>query len=215
MMKKQSLAALIALLLIPLFTVLGGVFLSLINPESAAGHPNYVRNFHLLTRLRITLFLASLAIAVLLWIVACFLVIRSKKQSYLWMPLTLLGPFGFAVLSALNDRAPAENDRYSRFLRNLNAFVRVAYELFSFGLIWVLAFQAMLIKRVLMIGFSALASGVSTNQIMNIQNASSGMWAFGEGMEVMYFVALLYMLRPLAFSIVGKRSATRPSPKPS
>src|SRR5450631_971829 len=140
-MKKQSLAALIALLLIPLFTVLGGVMLNLINPESAAGHPNYERNFHLLTRLRITLFLASLAVAALLWIVACFLVIRSKKQSYLWMPLAVLGPLGFAVLAALNDRAPTETDRYSRFLRNLNAYVRVAYELFSFVVIWVLAFQ--------------------------------------------------------------------------
>jgi hypothetical protein len=214
-MKKQSLAALIALLLIPLFTVLGGVMLNFINPESAAGHPNYERNFHLLTRLRITLFLASLAVAALLWIVACFLVIRSKKQSYLWMPLAALGPLGFAVLAALNDRAPTETDRYSRFLRNLNAYVRVAYELFSFVVIWVLAFQAMLIKRVLMIGFDALASGVSTSQVMNIQNASSGMWAFGGGMEVMYFVALFYMLRPIVFSFVGQRFATRPSPKPS
>ena len=213
-MKKQSLAALIALLLIPLFTMLGGVFLSLINPESAAGHPDYVRNFHMLTRLRLTLFFASLAVAVLLWIVACFLVIRSKKQSYLWMSLTIFGPFGFAVLASLNDRAPAENDRYSRFLRNLSPYVRVAYELFCFGLIWVLAFQAMLVHRALMIGFEALSSGASTNQIMNIQNASSGMWAFGGGMEVMYLVALFYMLRPLAFSIVGKMVPTRSAPKP-
>jgi hypothetical protein len=46
--------ALVLFLLIPLDTVLGGMLANLINPEIAAGHPNYVRNFHLLSLLKIT-----------------------------------------------------------------------------------------------------------------------------------------------------------------
>jgi hypothetical protein len=47
-MKKQTAVALVLVLLIPVVTMLGGWVFSLINPEIAAGHPNYVRNFQLL-----------------------------------------------------------------------------------------------------------------------------------------------------------------------
>lgn len=79
-------------------------------------------------------------------------------------------------------------------------------------IVWELAYQAMVLKRTL-IRSEAAATGVSTAQIMNTQNASSGMWAFGEGMEVMYLVVLLYLLRPIVFSIVGHVAATMASPK--
>ncbi len=45
MMKKQLVVALVLLLLIPVVSALAGLVFSLINPEIAAGHPNYVRNF--------------------------------------------------------------------------------------------------------------------------------------------------------------------------
>jgi len=79
MMKKQSVVALATLLLIPLVTVLGGMLSNLINPEIAAGHPNYVRNWHLLNLLKQTLFFASIAAAGVLWLLVCLLVIRSKS----------------------------------------------------------------------------------------------------------------------------------------
>jgi hypothetical protein len=71
----------------------------------------------------------------------------------------------------------------------------------------------MVLKRTLIIRYEAATTGVSTAQIIDIQNASSGMWAFGEGMEVMYFVVLLYLLRPIVFRIVGHLAATMASPK--
>ena len=37
--------------------------------------------------------------------------------------------FGFVVLEMLNDWAPADTDWHARFVRNLNGFVRVGYEL--------------------------------------------------------------------------------------
>src|SRR5664279_24314 len=120
MMKKQSVVALVLFLLIPLFTLLGGVLFSLINPEIAAGHPNYVRNYHLLNLLKMMSMWISMLGVLVLWVLVCILVIRSKKRSYVWLILAALGPIGFALLAALNDRTTAETDSYTRFVRKLN-----------------------------------------------------------------------------------------------
>jgi hypothetical protein len=146
------------------------------------------------------LIFGSLATAVALYFLGSFLVIRSKDQSSLWLILAVLGPLGFAILSVLNDRAPSRTDRYSRFTRSLNWFLRAGYEILSFVVIWELSWQLMILKRNLMIRYESITTGVSTAQIIATQNASSGMWAFGEGIEVMFFVILLYLLRPIAFT---------------
>jgi hypothetical protein len=211
MMKKQSVVALALLLLIPLVLVLGGRLFSLINPESAAGHPDYVQNYHRLNLLKMGTMWASAAVVAILWVLVCLLVIRSKKQSQLWLFLAALGPFGFAGLAMLNDRAPAETDWHARFVRNLNWFVRAAYELCIFVMVWELAYQGMLLKRTLMIRYEAATTGVSIAQIVDLQNASSGMWAFAEGNEVMYLVVLLYLLWPVVFSVVGRTAAAMAS----
>src|SRR5689334_7717429 len=111
MTKKQWVVAIVLLLLIPLVLALGGMLFSLINPEIAAGHPNYVRNYHLLSLLKTMSFWACIAIVAVLWLLVCLLIIRAKKRSLLWLFLAALGPFGFAVLVMLNDGAPAEGDR--------------------------------------------------------------------------------------------------------
>ncbi|MGD1210868.1 MAG: hypothetical protein ABR973_05860 [Candidatus Acidiferrales bacterium] len=213
MMKKQMVVALVLLLLISVVWMLGGLLFSLINPEIAAGHPNYARNYHLLSLVKIMSMLASTAVVGILWLLACFLVIRSKERSWLWLFLAALGPLGFAILAMLNDRAAAETDRHTRFVRNLNRFVRVGYEVCTFAIIWLLAFQAMVIMRNLIIMYQSATTGMSTAQIIDLQNASSGMWAFAEGMEVMYIVVLLYVIRPLIFNTVGRVAAIMASPK--
>jgi hypothetical protein len=213
MIKKQWVLALVLLLLIPVVLALGGMIFSLINPEIAAGHPNYVRNYHLLSLLKIISFWASIAVAGVLWLLVCLLVIRSKQRSNLWLLLAALGPFGFAVLAMLNDRAPAETDCHARFVRNRNWFLRAGYELGVFVIVWVLAFELMVLKRALIIRYEAATTGLSIAQITAVQNASSGMWAFAEGNEVLYLVVLLYLLRPLIFNIVGRVAASKASPK--
>jgi hypothetical protein len=212
-MKKQTVVALVLLLLIPLVLKLGGMLFSLINPEIAAGHPNYVNNYHLLSLLKIMSFWASVAGVAVLWLLVCLLAIRSKKRSHLWLFLAALGPFGFAVLAMLNDREPAETDWYARFVRNLNGFVRVGYELCTFVIVGVLAYEAMVLKRNLIIMYESATTGISTAQIIDRQNASSGMWAFAEGNEVMYMVVLFYLLWPIVFNIVGRMAALMASPK--
>ena len=83
-MKKQTVVALLLLLLIPIVTVLGGLLFSLINPEIAAGHANYARNFHFLSLLKLMSMLATAVVIAILWLLACFLVIRSKERSSWW-----------------------------------------------------------------------------------------------------------------------------------
>jgi len=219
MIKKQWVVAVVLLLLIPVVLVLGGALFSLINPEIAAGHPNYVRNFHLLSLLKITVMRATAAAVVVLWLLVCLQVIRAKKRSASWLVLAALGPFGLAILAMLNDAklndATAETDRYSRFVRSLNGFVRAGYELCTFVIVWALAFEAMVLKRTLMIRYEAATTGSSIAQVTDLHNASGGMWAFAEGMEVMFFVVLLYLLRPVIFNVVGRVAATMGSPKTS
>ncbi len=207
-MKKQWVVALALLLCIPVVMVVGGGLSNLINPEIAAGHPNYARNYHLLHLLKLSCFFGAVAISAVLWLVVCFLVIRSKKRSWLWLCMAALGPCGLAVLVMLNDRASSETDRYARFVRGMNRWVRVGYEVACFVMVWVLAYQAMVLNRELIIRYQAVTTGVSTQQIVDIQNASGGMWAFAEGNEVMFLVALFYLLRPIVFAVVSHLAST-------
>jgi len=212
MIKKQLLLALLLLLLIPAVMLGGGFLSNLINPELAAGHPNYVRNWHLLSSLKTTLLLGSFVVVVALYFLGSFLVIRSKNQSDLWLLLALLGPLGFAILSALNDRSPSQPDLYTRFLRSMNWFLRIGYELLCLYIIWELSWEFMILKRNLMIKYESITTGVSTAQIIATQNASSGMWAFGESLEVMFFIIVLYLLRPILFNLVARVLVSKPVP---
>src|SRR5271156_2346097 len=138
-MKKQQVVALALLLAIPVVGFLGVGLSGLINPEIAAGHPNYVRNFHLLNVVKQILFFSTGGAVAILWFVAGLMVVRSKERSPYWIFLAILGPLGFAILSLLNDRAPSEADRYTQFVRKLNPLVRVAYEVLLFVVIYELA----------------------------------------------------------------------------
>jgi hypothetical protein len=189
-MKKQMIVALTLLLLIPVVLMSGGFLSSLINPEIAAGHPNYARNYHLLNSVKVMMIFGSIAMTGVLWLVSCFLVIRSKERSAWWLFLAVLGPFGFAILAMLDDRENPRTDRHAQFVRGLNWVVRVGYEICTFAIIWLLAYQGMVVMRKLIVLYQAAKTGMSVAQIIDIQNASSGMWAFSEGLEVMFIVVL-------------------------
>jgi len=211
MVKKQTGVALVLLLLVPIVWRLGGLLFGLINPETAAGHADYVRNYRFLHLVKMGSLWASAAVVAFLWLLVCYLVIRSKERSAWWLFLAALGPIGFAILAGLNDRAPAETDRYARFVRNLNGFARFGYELCIFVLIWLLAYQGMVLKRNVMIMHQSAVTGLSTAQVIDLQNASSGMWAFAEGNEEMYMVVLLYLIWPVVFNIMGRVMAVAAS----
>lgn len=230
MMKKEWVLAVALLLAIPVVLMLGGALFSFINPEIAAGHPNYVRNYHLLDLLKRMVMWGTAAAVLVLWLLVCLQVIRAKGRSASWLVLAVLGPFGLAVLAMLNDAsvngatrngattndlATGETDPYSRLVRSLNWFLRAGYEACSFVIVWALAYEGMVLKRSLMVRFEAARSGMSVAQVIDLHNASGGMWAFAEGLEVMFLVVLLYLLRPAVFNIVSRLVTTIASPKAS
>ncbi|HXV50072.1 MAG TPA: hypothetical protein VEB61_14795 [Candidatus Binatia bacterium] len=204
MLTRPYALAIVSLLMIPALTVLGGLLINSINPEIAAGFPNYERNFRLLSLAKHLSILAGSLVIMLLWLLTCFFLVKSKKRSYGWLALAMLGPFGLIVLTLLGDNAPAPGNLYHQFVGKLNIYLRVVYELIFFVAVWVGAYQTMVMKRDLMIIYEAATTGTSTAQIIDQQNASSGMWAFGEGLEVLFLVALFYLLRPVCFNIAAR-----------
>jgi hypothetical protein len=139
-----------------------------------------------------------------LWFLTCFFLVKSKNRSYGWLALAMLGPLGLMILSLLSNNAPVPGDLYQQFVGKLNIYLRVVYELIFFVAVWVGAYQTMVMKRDLMIMYEAATTGTSTAQIIDQQNASSGMWAFSEGLEVLFLVALFYLLWPICFNLVGR-----------
>ena len=45
---------------------------------------------------------------------------------------------------------------------------------------------------------------MATAQIIDIQNAASGMWAAGKGMEELYLIVIFYLLWPICFNFVAR-----------
>jgi hypothetical protein len=63
----------------------------------------------------------------------------------------------------------------------------------------------MVLKRELMIGFESFRTGTPVAAIVALQNASSGMWAFREGLEVAYLAVLICLAWPILFNIAAAR----------
>jgi Bacterial extracellular solute-binding protein len=101
MFKKDYVLAVVSFLLIPAVVVAGGMLINFIDPEIAAGYPNYERNFRLLDLAKKFSMLAVLLVSMGLWFLTCFFLVKSKQQSYVWLVLAMFGPFGFIILTML------------------------------------------------------------------------------------------------------------------
>jgi hypothetical protein len=62
MFKKYYVLAIVSFLLIPVISILGAMLFNSINPEIAAGHPNYGRNYRLLDLARNLSLLSALLV---------------------------------------------------------------------------------------------------------------------------------------------------------
>jgi len=196
--------AIVSFLMMPAVSVLAAPLINSIDPEIAAGYANYERNYRLLSLAKTVSVWAVLLVIMALWFLTCFFLVKSKKRSYGWLPLAMFGPFGLIILTLLSNNASAPGDLYQQFIGKLKIYLRVAYELGFFVVVWVGAFLTMVLERDLMIIYEAATTGASTAQIIDQQNASSGMWAFREGLEVLFLVVLFYLLWPICFNVVGR-----------
>jgi hypothetical protein len=68
--------------------------------------------------------------------------------------------------------------------------MRLAFELGLFALVWVGAFLSVVLIREVRIVAESAFTGTSRAQIVSVQLASSGMWAFTEGLETLALVVL-------------------------
>jgi hypothetical protein len=200
---RHDLQAIACYLAIPVVVVSSGFLFSLIDPELARGHADYVRNFRLLTQVRIGVQVAMAGLAMALWIGVCHLTLKSRKRSAGWLWLAA-GPIGLAVIAMLRDRAPAPEDLYQRFIGRLKLYQRVLLETGLFVSVWMAAFALVELSVDLMIQCESFVTGTPVATIVDIRNASSGMYAFGEGLEAMYVVVLIYLLWPLGFNAAGR-----------
>lgn len=204
MPKRHYVLAIASFLLIPAISVSGLMLFNAIHPEAAPGHANIGRNDWLSSFL-----VATLLVSMGLWFLTCFFLLKSKEQPNDWLPLALLGPFGLIGLTLLGDKAPAQGDWYQQSIPTLKIPLRIAYELCLFAFVWAAAYQTMVFKRDLMIMYQAAVTGTSTAQIVRQQSASGGMWAFGEGLEILYLVVLFYLLWPVCFNVVRRQFKPR------
>jgi hypothetical protein len=204
MPKRQYILAVVCYLSIPAVVIASGVLFRLIDPELARGGADYVRNFRLLELARRGALITMAGLALALWVLTCYLVLKSRQRSLWWLLLVAAGPFGFIVIVMLEDRAPASYDLYQQFIRQLKLYWRVPIEIAAFVTVWSLAFALMVLKRDLMIRYESFMSGTPAATVIDLQNQSSGMWAFSEGNEVIYLVVLIYLLWPVFFNVVGQ-----------
>lgn len=209
--KRDQIRAIGSCLLIPFVILAGGKIFSAINPEIAQHTNHYVLFYWLLEKVRSACLMAAFLVGIGLWFLSCYFLLRAKKQSPGWLWLGMLGPYGLIVLTTLTDRAEQPWDFYGRFVRRLHLLWRVLYELCLAYAVWSVAYEIMVLKRNLMIHYEAARTGVSTAQIVNQQNASGGMWAFSEGLEVMFLVVLLYLFLPICINFAGYLYRALPS----
>lgn len=209
MTRKPYVLAIAALLLMPVVVVLGGPLFNAIDPEIAARHADYERNYRLLEHAKTLTLLAMLVAVVALWFLACALVIRSKGRTLAWLVLALLGPPGLVGIALLTDRTSVSGNRYGEFLAGLRAWQRVAYEVLVYAIVSVGALEAVVLKGELSIRSEAAHRGVAIVQIVAERDASSGMWGFSEGLEMLYFAALFYLLWPVCCAAAARVIAAR------
>lgn len=202
--ERHSRYAVVALVLIPVVVILGGMLAVAIDPEIAAGHPNYVRNFRLLAAVRTGVMLATGLVVCGLWLACCVFVLKAKGRSLWWLPLAIFGPFGLAGLALLANAAPGGGDVFRRFFGRVAPLARVVFEIAFFVAAWSVAFEAMGLWRDLMITLESARTGVPAAAIIAERDASGGMWAFSEGNEVLFLVALFYVLRPVCAGLAGR-----------
>jgi len=204
MPKRQYILAVVCYLLIPALVIASGVLFRLIDPELARGSADYVRNYRLLELARTGALMTTAGLVLALWALTCYLVLKSRQRSLGWLFLAAAGPFGFIVIAMLEDRAPASDDLWQQFVQKPKWYWRVPIEIAAFVAAWSLAFELMVLKRELLIRYESFVSGTPVATIIDWQNQSSGMWAFGEGNEVIYLVVLIYLLWPVFFNVVGQ-----------
>jgi hypothetical protein len=208
--KREYWAALAVLLLIPVVFMGGMTCAVMIEPEWALKTAHYGRNYRLLEWLKVLLIWGSFGSAGLLWLAMFLLLLKGKGRSFGWAALALLGPLGLAGMAVLQDAGPpADADAYRRWRAGHGFLRRAVSEAVFFVAAWSASYELVVLKRDVQILLESRATGVPVARIVAIQAASSGMWAFSEGLEQLFLIALMYLAWPLCVNAASRLYAAR------
>ena len=108
MLKRPYVLAIVFFLMIPAVSVLAALLINSIDPEIAARTSNYQRNYQLLNLAKNLSMFAVFLVMMGFWFLTCFFLVKSKKRSYGWLPLAMLGPFGL-IPSIHHNSKPQEH----------------------------------------------------------------------------------------------------------
>ncbi len=211
--KREYWGAIVAFLLIPVVVIGGMGLTSAINPEWAMKTAHYSRNFHLLQGLQRLLMLGTLAATGLLWLAVFAFLLKGKGRSLGWVALAALGPFGLAGVAMLNDAAPEAEDAYQRWRAGRGVPLRVLSEIVFAYCAWTLAYRLVVLKSDVQVLMESRVTGVPIAQILAVRNASSGMWAFSEGLEQLFLIAMIYLAWPFCFNLAARLVRINLQPK--
>jgi hypothetical protein len=204
MIRKYSCLSILALLLIPVVVILTARLFEAIDPELTLGHADFARNYALLEHARRVVLWAGPVLAGVLWLLACAWLLRAKSRHKVWLLLAMLGAPGFAVLSVLSDLSPpAPNDAYRRLLARLPPLLRVLYEVVRFAALGFVTMQLIEWWNDYTALLEATRRGVALVVVLAERDASSGMWAFGDGMRAAFLFVLIYALWPASYNAVA------------
>ena len=203
MLKCDAVRALAALVAIPVVMIGCTAVAFSINPESSTIGSFHLQNYWLLYDVRRVLLWVTPLAVVGLWFLTCLFVVRAKGRSYAWSAVGLLGPFGLIALTMLGSKRVERGGLYDRWVRHRHWALRVLYQVMLFAVIVVAADRLIVLKRPLVILWQSHVTGFPVEEVVRQQDASSGMWAFGEGLETLFLVVLFYLLGPICFKAAG------------
>ena len=92
--KRRYLLAIACYVAIPVVIIAGGALHQLIDPEWARGSADYVRNYRVLDMLGQGVLMAASALALVLWLATCFVVLKANERPVAWLLLAVAGPLG-------------------------------------------------------------------------------------------------------------------------
>ena len=204
LLKCDAARAVAALIMIPVLMIGGTAVAFSINPESSTIGPFHLRSYWLLYDTRRVLLWAMPLAVIGLWFLTCLFVVRAKGRSYTWSALGVLGPFGLIALTMLGSKRVGGGTPSDAWISHRHWALRVLYQVVLFVVIIIAADQLIMLKRPLVIWWQSYTTGFPAEEIIEQQNASSGMWAFGELLETVFLIVLFYLLWPICFNVAGR-----------
>lgn len=214
MPKRHYFLALACFLAMPVIMIGGAALYALLDPAMVRGRADFLLDHRVQDFVRPAVLAGSAGLIVVLWIATCAFVLRSRQLSLGWILLAAAGPFGYIVLALLDNRSATAADPYQEFIRKLKVYWRIPLEMIFFVAAWSLAFLTMEIRQELMIRVQSFTTGIPAATLVDQQNASGGMSAFGDMLQVIYLVVLVYLLWPIVFDLAHRllRPSTTPPP---